>query len=195
MKNKSKGLIGMIVLAVMLSGCGTANVESNGGNNGTPSADVSEQVEHTNNEQPAQESANATVEGEDTNNEVDAGQADESEEQQPASSEDIHIIIDQTEKPIEGEKSSFDFVVKKRPEGYALTSMEWSSANHNVVNSVQEAIQHGSDGEDGFYISGNGQFMGFFYDKSLVGETGTVSFTFTNEQGDAISWSKDITLL
>lgn len=158
MTMKSKGLIGIIVLAFMLSGCSTAKVETNEGHAGTPTTNVSDQ-------------------------------------QQLASKEDIHIIIDQTEKPIEGETSSFDFVVKKRPEGYALSSMEWSSANHNVVNSFQEAIQHGKDGEDGFYISGNGQFMGFFYDKSLVGEIGTVSFTFTNEQGDALTWSKEITLL
>jgi len=117
------------------------------------------------------------------------------EQHDDVSNEELLIIIDQTEKPIEGGKGSFDFVVKKRPEGYALTTMEWSSANHHVENSLQEAIQHGADGEDGFYISGNGQFMGFFYDSSLAGEKGEVTFTFSNEQGDEVKWSKEITLL
>ncbi|HIW34574.1 MAG TPA: hypothetical protein IAA29_17500, partial [Candidatus Paenibacillus intestinavium] len=107
-------------------------------------------------------------------------------------SDQILIIIDQTEKPIEG--NSFDFSVQKRPEGYMLTSMKWSSASSEVVNTLQEAIEHGGNGEDGFYISGNGQFMGFFYDDSLKGEEGTVSFTFTNEAGQSLTWEKVITL-
>lgn len=106
--------------------------------------------------------------------------------------EEILIIIDQTKKPIEG--NSFDFSVQKLPEGYMLSSLKWSSSSAEVVNTVQEATEHGGNGEKGFYISGNGQFMGFFYDESLKGQEGTVSFTFTNESGQSLTWEKVITL-
>lgn len=183
MTMKNKGLIGIIALAIMLSGCNTVHVEHQNGNKGKSVIDGEEQHEDRNGA------------GETTNGEAGDEQEHKNEQEQPAaSSDDILIIIDQTEKPIEGSKNSFDFTVQKRPEGYMLTTMEWNSANHNVINSLEEAIQHGGDGEDGFYISGNGQFMGFFYDKAFSGETGTVSFTFENEQGDSLIWSKEITL-
>ncbi|WP_336773419.1 hypothetical protein [Paenibacillus sp. MMO-58] len=107
-------------------------------------------------------------------------------------SEEILIIIDQTEKPIEG--NSFDFVVNKRPEGYMLSKMEWKSGKTSIVNTTQEAIEHGGNGEDGFYISGDGQFMGFFYPDDLKGQKGDVTFTFVNDAGKELTWKKTITL-
>lgn len=175
MNMKTKSLIGFIALAIMLSGCGTPNNEANGDTPNAPST-------------PSTPSANES--------QLPANEDKAEPTMEPAaSSDDIHIVIDQTEKPIEGDRNSFDFSVQKRPDGYALTSMEWSSANLSVVNSLQEAIEHGANGENGFYISGNGQFMGFFYDKALAGETGKVSFTFTDEQGNELIWSKEVTLL
>ncbi|REE91668.1 hypothetical protein A8990_104176 [Paenibacillus taihuensis] len=106
--------------------------------------------------------------------------------------EDILIIIDQTEKPIEG--NSFDFVVNKRPEGYTLSKMEWKSGNTRIVNTTQEAIKHGGNGDDGFYISGDGQFMGFFYPDELKDQKGDVTFTFVNDAGKELTWTKTITL-
>ncbi|TCM96443.1 hypothetical protein EV294_105310 [Paenibacillus sp. BK033] len=106
--------------------------------------------------------------------------------------EEILIIIDQTEKPIEG--NSFDFSVNKRPEGYMLSKMEWKSGKTSIVNTTQEAIEHGGNGEDGFYISGNGQFMGFFYPDDLKGQKGDVTFTFVNDAGKELTWKKTITL-
>lgn len=108
------------------------------------------------------------------------------------SDEQILIIIDQTAKPIEG--NSFDFAVNKVPKGYTLAEMQWISKENKVINSVQEAIQHGANGEDGFYISGNGQFTGFFYSDAMKGEEGQVVFLFKNEQGDELNWKKKITL-
>ena len=61
-------------------------------------------------------------------------------------------------KPIEG--NSFDFTVSKVPEGYALAEMQWISKDNLIENSFQEAVEHGATGEDGFYISGDGQFSG-----------------------------------
>ncbi|WP_379129597.1 hypothetical protein [Paenibacillus sp. sgz500958] len=107
-------------------------------------------------------------------------------------SEEILIIVDQTPKPIEG--NSFDFVVNRRPEGFALAEMEWVSEKNRIVNSVPDAIAHGANGEDGFYISGDGQFMGFFYPDTMKGEQGQVMFLFTNEQGQELTWKKEITL-
>ncbi|MCQ6563550.1 hypothetical protein [Paenibacillus mendelii] len=104
----------------------------------------------------------------------------------------ILIIIDQTPKPIEG--NSFDFAVNQLPEGYALTEMQWISEKSKVANTVQEAIEHGANGEDGFYISGDGQFSGFFYPDSMKGEEGQVIFLFKDDQGNELSWKKKITL-
>lgn len=108
------------------------------------------------------------------------------------SDEEILIVIDQTEKPIEG--NAFDFSVTQRPEGFSLAEMQWISPENLIVNSVQEAIEHGANGEDGFYISGNGQFMGFFYSDTMKGEVGQVVFLFKNDEGEELTWKKEITL-
>jgi hypothetical protein len=105
---------------------------------------------------------------------------------------EILIIIDQTPKPIEG--NSFDFTVKQLPEGYALAEMQWVSRSNKIVNSIQDAIAHGGNGEDGFYISGDGQFMGFFYPDTMKDEKGEVIFIFRNEAGKELTWKKEITL-
>lgn len=104
----------------------------------------------------------------------------------------ILIVIDQTEKPIEG--NSFDFVVKQAPTGYALAEMSWTSGDTKIVNTLQDAIAHGGNGEDGFYISGDGQFMGFFYPDELKGQEGEVGFLFKDDNGNEKSWTKKITL-
>jgi len=105
---------------------------------------------------------------------------------------EILIIIDQTPKPTD--QKSFDFVVKKLPEGYSLAEMHWNSSKNQIVNTLQEAAEHGANGEDGFYISGNGQFAGFIYPNSMSGEEGEVKFLFRNDQGDELTWEKKITL-
>lgn len=108
-------------------------------------------------------------------------------------SEEILIDIDQTPKPIEN-KGSFDFQVKQVPEGYRLQEMQWSSENNNTVNTFEEAIEHGQTGEDGFYISGDGQFMGFFYPEELKGEAGKATFVFVNEEDQELTWEQEFTL-
>ncbi|WP_232436802.1 hypothetical protein [Paenibacillus senegalimassiliensis] len=108
-------------------------------------------------------------------------------------SEEILIDIDQTPKPIEN-KGSFDFQVKQLPEGYRLQEMQWSSESNNTVNTFEEAIEHGQTGEDGFYISGDGQFMGFFYPEEMKGEAGKATFVFVNEENQELTWEQEITL-
>ncbi|MDQ0061703.1 hypothetical protein [Paenibacillus harenae] len=105
---------------------------------------------------------------------------------------EILIIIDQTPKPIEG--NSFDFVVKQLPEGYALAEMQWVSEANMIIDSIDDAIAHGGNGDAGFYISGDGQFMGFFYPDSMKGEKGKAVFLFKNEAGKELTWTKEITL-
>ncbi|MFD2333288.1 hypothetical protein ACFSR7_28860 [Cohnella sp. GCM10020058] len=104
----------------------------------------------------------------------------------------ILIVIDQTQKPIEG--NSFDFFVKQLPTGYMLSEMSWTSGDTKIVNTLQDAIAHGGNGEDGFYISGDGQFMGFFYPDELKGQEGEVSFLFKDDNGHEKRWTKKITL-
>ncbi|ANS76862.1 hypothetical protein AWM70_21635 [Paenibacillus yonginensis] len=106
---------------------------------------------------------------------------------------EILIIIDQTPKPT-AEVRSFDFSIQKVPEGYTLQEMQWVSDKNNISNTPQEALQNGQTGADGFYISGDGQFSGFFYPEDMKGEKGQVIFQFQNDQGQELSWKKEIEL-
>lgn len=121
-----------------------------------------------------------------------AGNAAPQAENAAGPEEKILIVIDQTAKPIEG--NSFDFTVKQLPEGYMLKEMKWVSDQNEIANTLEEAIEHGQTGEDGFYISGNGQFSGFFYPDSLKDEKGRVIFTFANDENNELTWEKGITL-
>jgi hypothetical protein len=130
---------------------------------------------------------------------VDAEPSETNQEKIPSKEDDsansdkeILIVIDQTPKPIEG--NSFDFVVKQIPEGYSLTEMQWISDKSKILNTTAEAIQHGANGEDGFYISGDGQYSGFIYPDSMKGEEGQVVFVFNNDQGKELTWKKKLTL-
>lgn len=80
------------------------------------------------------------------------------------------------------------------PRGYALSEMSWTSGDTKIVNTLQDAIAHGGNGEDGFYISGDGQFMGFFYPDALKGQEGEVSFLFKDDSGNEKRWTKKIKL-
>lgn len=157
-----------ISLTLLMSACGTTYGSAPNDNNSTPPTSTAE------NSQGSGTTPTSTTKP-----------ADDSDKE-------ILIIIDQTPKPTDA--NSFDFVVNKRPEGYALAEMRWKSEKHDIVNTVQQAIEHGGNGEDGFYISGNGQFMGFFYPDDMKGEKGEVSFLFKNEAGDELTWKKEITL-
>ncbi|OOC64210.1 hypothetical protein BBD40_06570 [Paenibacillus ihbetae] len=121
---------------------------------------------------------------------IQSNQSDQSN--QDTQDKEILIIIDQTEKPTTG--NSFDFFVNKAPEGYNLVEMQWLSEHSVVKNTIQEAVEHGSNGEDGFYISGNGQYSGFIYPDNLKGEKGKVLFLFRDEHGNELTWEKEITL-
>jgi hypothetical protein len=124
----------------------------------------------------------------------DPDQEKQNEIQDPPAEGDqqILIVIDQTPKPITG--NSFDFGVTKLPEGYSLSEMEWKSDKTEIKSTFQEAIEHGQTGEDGFYISGNGQFSGFIYPDGMKGEEGQVLFRFIDEQGHELTWEKTLTL-
>ncbi|MGO4106461.1 hypothetical protein [Paenibacillus sp. YAF4_2] len=186
MKKTISYLVAALIILAVISACG------NKGEVGAPNnteAPASNQASHdpgnaqksdAPTDQPASEQPAATPE------------ATTSDDASASGSEEILIIIDQTEKPIEG--NSFDFVVNKIPEGYMLSKMYWKSEKNNIVNSTQEAIEHGGSGGNGFYISGDGQFMGFFYPDEMKGEKGEVGFTFVNDQGKELTWKKNVTL-
>jgi hypothetical protein len=160
-------LISALIVLLLASACG--NQSSNGATDTVATA-TPETVE----ESPAEDASSPVTTDE------------------PDSDKKILIVIDQTEKPIEG--NSFDFMVKQLPEGYMLAEMQWVSKENLIVNSVQEAIEHGASGGDGFYISGDGQFSGFFYPDAMKGEKGQVVFLFKDEQGKELTWKKEITL-
>lgn len=184
-KHKYIYLVTALSALLLISACG------NGNNSGAADAvnTVPAETSQENATAPAPTAPAATASPEDTN----TAQPNTAAAEVPGNADpEILIIIDQTPKPIEG--NSFDFAVNKRPEGYALAEMQWISKENLIVNSVQDAIAHGGNGEDGFYISGNGQFMGFFYPDALKGEEGQVVFIFKNEAGKELTWKKTITL-
>jgi|GEM_PF-718418 hypothetical protein len=200
MNKKSLGyLTAALIVLVVMSACGN---KADGSNTNAANAGTAAEQPSTN---PASHNAGNTPESSTPDNsptadsseppaspDAESGSTNSGDATADTANDQILIIIDQTEKPIEG--NSFDFVVNKLPEGYMLSTMQWNSDKHKISNTTQEAIEHGGNGEDGFYISGDGQFMGFFYPDDLKGEKGEVKFIFVNDQGKEISWQKKITL-
>ncbi|BBI36477.1 hypothetical protein [Cohnella abietis] len=167
-KNYAYLTIALIAL-LLISACGTKS------NSESPNVTETKQSDDTNTQPPKTSQENG-------NTKDDSVNADE----------EILIIIDQTPKPIEG--NSFDFLVNKRPEGYSLTEMQWISDKSKVINTIAEAVEHGGNGGDGFYISGDGQFSGFFYPDTMKKEKGQIIFIFKNDQGKELTWKKELTL-
>ncbi|MFJ7828375.1 hypothetical protein [Psychrobacillus sp. NPDC096623] len=214
-KQKSIYLIVALILLLLTSACGTqVNSETSGTKQSVPFETIQEESEvedHSSaNSEPStieeQSSANDQEKTTDQDESAKAGSSDEKTTNQTETNQvntaagyvpvkiesEILIIIDQTSKPIEG--NSFDFVVNKVPEGFSLTEIQWISEKTQVINTVQEAIQHGANGEEGFYISGNGQYSGFIYPDSMKGEEGQVVFIFKDAKGKELTWKKTITL-
>ncbi|QAY65779.1 hypothetical protein [Paenibacillus protaetiae] len=178
---------------LLISACGAAN-EGKSGNAGASPAETSQTQEGSGS--TASANPDDTAEGQAASGGTEASAAPEDDAASAApsgTSSEILIIIDQTPKPIEG--NSFDFTVNKRPDGYALSEMQWISETTTIVNTTAEAVQHGQNGEDGFYISGDGQFTGFFYPDSMKGEKGEVVFVFKNSDNQELTWKKTITLM
>ncbi|MCK8490058.1 hypothetical protein M0651_23120 [Paenibacillus sp. MBLB2552] len=185
-------LMTTLAAALMLSACGSKTLTGAPQNQNAPSntAGVSDpSPANTNSGNNSENSANSGNEANGNQNDTTGNQADAND----AANGDILIVIDQTPKPL-AEGGSFDFTVKKAPEGYMLKEIHWKSKKNDIVNTLEEAIQHGQNGGDGFYISGNGQFMGFLYPDEMKGEEGKVTFVFGNDQGQELTWEKDVTL-
>lgn len=134
---------------------------------------------------PVENNTNASNEKTQDNNQMN-------EKEKNDRDNEILMIIDQRETPATG--GSFSFSIKKAPKGYSLAEMHWLSEQSEIKNTFQEAIEHGQNGEDGFYISGNGQYSGFIYSDDLKGEQGQVVFFFRDEEGNELTWKKDLTL-
>lgn len=184
---KSVLCISVLCISLLVSACGAKNNNESVQEHAYPQS-----------KQPVEEAGENSVPNADAKNNNDKGSASgdegkptaQSESTEP--SEQIDIVIDQSEKPSEG--NSFDFGIKQVPKGYTLTEMRWTSNTVTIVNSLQEAIEHGGNGEDGFYFSGNGQFSGFIYSDEMKGERGKATFVFTNDEGNEIMSEKEITL-
>lgn len=184
---KSVLCISVLCISLFVSACGAKNNNESVQEHAYPQS-----------KQPVEEAGENSVPNADAKNNNDQGSASgeegkptaQSESTEP--SEQIDIVIDQSEKPSEG--NSFDFGIKQVPKGYTLTEMRWTSNTVTIVNSLQEAIEHGGNGEDGFYFSGNGQFSGFIYSDEMKGERGKATFVFTNDEGNEIMSEKEITL-
>lgn len=191
MKRKALVLLATALAVVMLSACGSKTLSGEPQNQNPPSntAGVSDPApantdSGNNSATPGNETTADGNQGFTNDNPADAN---------GAANGDILIVIDQTPKPL-AEGGGFDFAVKKVPEGYMLKEIHWTSEKNEIVNTLEEAIRHGQNGGDGFYISGDGQFMGFLYPDEMKGEAGKVTFVFGNEQGEELTWEKEITL-
>lgn len=105
----------------------------------------------------------------------------------------ILVVVDQTTYPGQSEHH-FYFQVEQLPKGFALAEMSWKSEKTDIINTTKQAYEHGGNGEDGFYISGDRQFSGFIYDEQLKGENGEVTFVFHNAAGEERTWKKKLLL-
>ncbi|MBT2286906.1 hypothetical protein J7E78_25635 [Paenibacillus polymyxa] len=184
---KSALCMSVLCISLFVSACGAKNNNESVQEHAYPQS-----------KQPVEEAGENSVPNADARNNNSQGSASGDEGKPTAQSEStkpseqIDIVIDQSEKPSEG--NGFDFGIKQVPKGYTLTEMRWTSNTVTIVNSLQEAIEHGGNGEDGFYISGNGQFSGFIYSDEMKGERGKATFVFTNDEGNEIMSEKEITL-
>jgi hypothetical protein len=174
-------------MVIVVSACGAKNNKESVQEHAYPQS-----------KQPIEEAGQSSIPNADAKNNNDQNKAkgEESKMQTQsdaaAASEEIDIVIDQSDKPMEG--NSFDFAIKQVPKGYSLTEMRWTSNTVTIVNTMQEAIEHGGNGEDGFYFSGNGQFSGFIYSDEMKGERGKATFVFTNDEGNMLMSEKEIQL-
>ena len=184
----------MLALTVLLLTNACSNQLNNGASD-TVATPTPETVQANNGEVAAAPIVSpVTTEKPDTDTSVTKPQ-NETSKDDPAeadSGQEIIIEIDQSEQPTES--NSFTFAVKQLPKGFSLGEMHWVSKENMIINSVQDAIEHGANGGDGFYISVNGQFCGFIYPDVMKGEKGKVVFWFTDEQGKDLKWTKEITL-
>lgn len=186
--NKSALWVSALCILLLTSACGAKN-----------NAESVQEHAYPQSKEPVEEAGNNSIpnaEAKNNNNQEDAktdqGKPWANSESSADAEGQIMIVIDQTDKPSEG--NSFDFAVKQVPEGYTLSEMRWTSNTVTIVNSLQEAIEHGANGEDGFYISGNGHFSGFIYSDEMKGERGKATFVFTNEEGKELTSEQEIRL-
>ncbi|MFB8376293.1 hypothetical protein [Paenibacillus taichungensis] len=188
--NKNKSILWVSVLCILLltSACGAKNNNESVQEHAYPQS-----------KQPIEEAGNSSIpniEAKNNNNQANEsgneGKPTAQSESSADAEEQVMIIIDQTDKPSQG--NSFDFAIKQIPEGYALSEMRWTSNTVTIVNSYKEAIEHGANGKEGFYISGDGQFSGFIYSDEMKGERGKATFVFTNEEGKEVTSEKEIKL-
>lgn len=192
-------LISTLLVLLLTSACGTPSDTK------SPETQAGSSVETDQGNAVDPETPATSKDGTDASADPDSNQGDSEATQDPdqekqndiqdppaEGDQQILIVIDQTPKPITG--NSFDFGVTKLPEGYSLSEMEWKSDKTEIKSTFQEAIEHGQNGEDGFYISGNGQFSGFIYPDEMKGEEGQVLFRFIDEQGHELTWEKKLTL-
>ncbi len=182
---KSALCMSVLCISLLVTACGT-------------SGESVQEHAYPQSKQPVEEAGENSVPNADAKNNNSQGSASGDEGKPTAQSEStelseqIDIVIDQSEKP--SEVNSFDFGIKQVPKGYTLTEMRWTSNTVTIVNSLQEAIEHGANGDEGFYFSGNGQFSGFIYSDEMKGERGKATFVFTNDEGNEIMSEKEITL-
>ncbi|MFC9710674.1 hypothetical protein ACFTRD_21235 [Paenibacillus sp. NPDC056933] len=187
-KNKSILWVSALCALLLTSACGAKNNNESVQEHAYPQS-----------KQPIEEAGKSSVpnmEAKNNNNQADESGSESKLSAKSESSanaeEQVTIVIDQTDKPSKG--NSFDFAIKQIPEGYALSEMRWMSNMVTIVNSYKEAIEHGANGKEGFYISGDGQFSGFIYSDDMKGERGKATFVFTNEEGNEVTSEKEIKL-
>lgn len=176
----------LLVGVILLSGCGK-QMESTNAESSTTAAEQ----EGTSNASSFGESAETTAET--TTNKESTTTSDPS-----ASSDDILMIIDQSELPIT--KGGLTYWVEKLPKGYTLSGMRWDGKGKPIVSTFEQSVENetkaseGVDTGEGFYVGGTAGNQTFIYENSRRGEKGTLSFTFTNDAGNQLTWKKEITL-
>ncbi|WP_336782526.1 hypothetical protein [Paenibacillus illinoisensis] len=180
----------VLCILLLISACGAKNNNESVQEHAYPQS-----------KQPIEEAGKGSIPNSDAkqSNEDPANTADgdggklSAQSESSTNDEQITIQIDQSDKPTENNQS-FDFSVSQVPEGYNLSELRWTSNQITIINSPAEAIQHGGDGKEGFYISGNGQFSGFKYSDEMKGERGKITLVYKNEAGKEILAEQEVQL-
>ncbi len=84
--------------------------------------------------------------------------------------------------------------VEEMPQGYGVSNMEWESKTYSESATFDQAVQNGKNGKDGFFASSDQRNFGFIYKGNLSGQTGKVTLTLRNSNGDELTWYDDVTL-
>lgn len=74
------------------------------------------------------------------------------------------------------------------PYDYRLTRLTWKSSKRTISETFEQMLR----ATNGFFVSGDGENMGFYYGKSMIGDTGHIFASFADKYGHTFVASSDL---